>query len=328
MTKISDQAALTGAGVDRAVDLFPIVDMSAAGAARNKKITIAEAKLGLDLGTAADLDIDIDDALAADSDSLIPTQQAVKAYVDANVGGANDLDDLSDVDLTGLADGDTLVYDLASGDFVPIPLPGGGLGGTVPDGGSDGQVLTKQSGTDQDIDWETPTAPGLVLIEEYTGDGTTGTKTFSSIPGTYRALRLEWVGRSSDGAATVNMAVQFNGDASAIYDRQQITASAATVSGAEGFAATSAVIGTLPAAGATANYPGTGLLTIPEYAGTTFHKQGMTDHAFQSATSTASFSRRLSSIGWRSTAAITSLTAALTAGNYVTGSKLRLYGAN
>lgn len=53
MTKISDLTALTGAGVDTAADLLPIVDMSAAGAARNKKITIDEARIGLGLGTAA-----------------------------------------------------------------------------------------------------------------------------------------------------------------------------------------------------------------------------------------------------------------------------------
>lgn len=53
MTKISDLTALTGAGVDSTTDLLPIVDMSAAGAARNKKITIDEARIGLGLGTAA-----------------------------------------------------------------------------------------------------------------------------------------------------------------------------------------------------------------------------------------------------------------------------------
>jgi hypothetical protein len=153
MTKISDLVALTGAGVTAADDLLPIVDMSAAGAARNKKITAAELKEAIAPGTAADLDVDPDDTLAADSDSLIPTQQAVKAYVDANVGGANDLDDLSDVDLTGLADGDTLVFDSGSGDFVPVPLPGGGAGGTVPDGGTTGQVLAKSSGANQDLAW-------------------------------------------------------------------------------------------------------------------------------------------------------------------------------
>lgn len=49
MTAISALTALTGAGVDGAADLFPIVDMSAAGAARNKKITINEAKIAFGL---------------------------------------------------------------------------------------------------------------------------------------------------------------------------------------------------------------------------------------------------------------------------------------
>ena len=47
-----------------------------------------------DLGTAAALDIDTDETLAANSDSLIPTQQAVKAYVDANTGGGGGTGDV------------------------------------------------------------------------------------------------------------------------------------------------------------------------------------------------------------------------------------------
>jgi hypothetical protein len=42
MTKISDLSALTGAGVDAANDLITVVDMSASGVARNKKMTFAE----------------------------------------------------------------------------------------------------------------------------------------------------------------------------------------------------------------------------------------------------------------------------------------------
>lgn len=42
MTKISDLSALLGAGVDQATDLLTIVDMSETGAARNKKITVAQ----------------------------------------------------------------------------------------------------------------------------------------------------------------------------------------------------------------------------------------------------------------------------------------------
>ncbi len=49
MTKISDLTALTGASVDSATDLLPIVDMSLSGAARNKKITIAELIAAIDV---------------------------------------------------------------------------------------------------------------------------------------------------------------------------------------------------------------------------------------------------------------------------------------
>lgn len=52
MTKISDLTALTGAGVDDATDLLPIVDMSEAGAARNKKITIDETRIALGLSSS------------------------------------------------------------------------------------------------------------------------------------------------------------------------------------------------------------------------------------------------------------------------------------
>lgn len=53
MTKISDQTSLAGSAVDPAADLFPIVDMSEAGTARNKKITPDEVKIALDLDTSA-----------------------------------------------------------------------------------------------------------------------------------------------------------------------------------------------------------------------------------------------------------------------------------
>lgn len=50
MTKISSLTALTGAGTDTAADLVPVVDMSEAGAARNKKQTYAEFLLALKEG--------------------------------------------------------------------------------------------------------------------------------------------------------------------------------------------------------------------------------------------------------------------------------------
>lgn len=52
MTKITDLAALTGASVDAANDLVTVVDMSEAGAARNKKMTLAELAIALGVGSS------------------------------------------------------------------------------------------------------------------------------------------------------------------------------------------------------------------------------------------------------------------------------------
>jgi hypothetical protein len=56
MTKISSLTSLAGGGVDQANDLLTIVDMSEAGAARNKKITVADL-LGLITDIAGLLEI-------------------------------------------------------------------------------------------------------------------------------------------------------------------------------------------------------------------------------------------------------------------------------
>jgi hypothetical protein len=69
------------------------------------------------------------------------------------------LDDLSDVDLTGVGDDDILQFDSALGVFLPVPLPSGG--GGVPLGGSEQQVLIKASAADLDTAWSTKQAPGL-----------------------------------------------------------------------------------------------------------------------------------------------------------------------
>ena len=54
-------------------------------------------------------------------------------------------------------DGQVATWDDAAGIWVPMdPATGAGL----PTGGATGQVLTKQSGTDYDADWETPSGGG------------------------------------------------------------------------------------------------------------------------------------------------------------------------
>lgn len=71
------------------------------------------------------------------------------------------------------ADGDIATWDDAAGLWVPAPVNTGG----VPVGGTTGQVLTKQSGTDYDVDWATPAGGG--------GGGSTFPLDPATLHGTY-----------------------------------------------------------------------------------------------------------------------------------------------
>jgi hypothetical protein len=68
---------------------------------------------------------------------------------------AGELDDLSDVNAPTPDANDVLTWDDGAGEWIAAPQVGGGVGGTVPNGGTTGQILAKQSGVDQDVDWET-----------------------------------------------------------------------------------------------------------------------------------------------------------------------------
>lgn len=335
MTTISSLTALTGAGVDAAADLLPIVDMSLAGTSRNKKILVSELKLSFNLGTAADLDIDTDDTLAADSDSLIPTQQAVKAYVDANVGGGiTELDDVPDVNAPTPADGDVLTWDATPGEWVPAAPTGGSnalddltdVDAPTP---ADGDVLTFDSGSG---DW-VPVAPSggtstETLISSVTTSGSQANVTFSSIPGTYKHLIIRVLGRSSAaGANNDELRVQLNGDTTASY--AWVRDGAAQVGGAFASgqtAQTSANIGYVNGATAAASVPGFTQCLIPHYAGTAWKKAGWSK--FLGGDTTAIFGGNVEWI-WNNTAAITSIFIDLPSTNtFVDGSIVELIGVS
>jgi hypothetical protein len=63
--------------------------------------------------------------------------------------------DLGPINVGTPGNGEVLTWDNAAGEWISAPAPGsgGGAGGTVPNGGTTGQVLTKLSGVDQDVGW-------------------------------------------------------------------------------------------------------------------------------------------------------------------------------
>ncbi len=82
--KISD---LIAAGAAVGTDLVEIE--TNAGSSRKQTLSAIWSYFSSLLGTSSTLNTDTDTTLAANSDSLIATQKAVKAYVDANAGGAS-----------------------------------------------------------------------------------------------------------------------------------------------------------------------------------------------------------------------------------------------
>lgn len=131
MTKVSSFNPITGAAVDQATDLLEIIDMSEAGAARNKKITIAEFLSMVDAGAVSLDDLsDVDLSTANDGDVLtFDLSQGLWVPMPPDVGGGGGpfaLGDATDCNTTGAAVGDVLTYDGA--EFVPSPPYEGGGG--------------------------------------------------------------------------------------------------------------------------------------------------------------------------------------------------------
>jgi hypothetical protein len=160
-------------------------------------------------------------------------------------------------------------------------------------------------------------------------DSAASSITFSSIPGTYNHLQLVAMARSATASAADNWALQVNGDTGAHYDRMDIYVNGFNTSGSSSTSAQtswSAASADLPAASDTAGYAGLLKVEIPAYALTTFNKVGTwrsgNGDTFDSTSTVHSIS-----LGWRSTAAVTSMKLFLTSGgNLATGSAAYLYG--
>lgn len=168
----------------------------------------------------------------------------------------------------------------------------------------------------------------FVLLSCQTPSGT-GVVTFSSVTQAYNHLQLEINGASTTagtGTATVN--VTFNGDSGANYNSQFLFGFGTTVGASQGSAANAAYGGDVPTAGDIANVPGNSTMLIPFYTNTSFYKDVRTSVA-KNPGATFSLFASITSVGyWANTAAITSLTATLSSGNWVSGSKVCLNAFN
>lgn len=168
---------------------------------------------------------------------------------------------------------------------------------------------------------------GAMLLIGSSSPSGTGTVTFSSIPTGYTDLLIVVRGRGTYSANEVGVQVTFNGDTGANYDSEYLQANSSTVSAGATTGEAFANCGAIPAANSTAsNEPGHSKVTVFDYKGTTFTKKFAGDNGWRTADSAAGTITRQVFGNWSSTSAITSVTVALSNGNYVSGSKVSLYG--
>lgn len=148
---------------------------------------------------------------------------------------------------------------------------------------------------------------------------------FSAIPQTYEHLLVVFAVRSDAAGQAANQTVlhvQINGDTGANYEC--VVDYNNTL---ERYQNQTSFYGAYVSAGGTpAGRPSAGLLELPHYLNTTWHKALLMRVAFSQGADSSTQMVEDARGYWASTAAITELTLSLRDGNFVAGSVATLYG--
>jgi hypothetical protein len=168
--------------------------------------------------------------------------------------------------------------------------------------------------------------PARVLITEIVTSGSATDVTFSSIPSTYRDIEIRVRGRGTTAATLIGVFMQFNGDTAANYDWEGTQSNNTTTASFNGNATTGVQLGNLAAASATASTADFLVATVADYRGTTFRKAGHSRGTIRTTTTASGAFNESFAFWWRSTSAITSVKVYPTAGGFVDGSVVSLYG--
>jgi hypothetical protein len=167
---------------------------------------------------------------------------------------------------------------------------------------------------------------GITLIEEFIATGAEATYTFAAIPQIYSHLKLIAMGRSSWAGNYETLKLQFNADAGGNYNVNNIWVNNNTFVQTYIGGAAYAYGGYLPAATATANYPGVSEIVIPNYTNSTFYKTAQTMVSFLHAANIGGCDTGISHTVWLNDDPITAIKAFLSDDEYVAGTILSLYG--
>ena len=203
--------------------------------------------------------------------------------------------------------------DITSGIVPPAVLGTGGAGGGA-------KFLA------DDSTFKAPPSLGAVL-----GDvkmlSAQASVSFTSIPNTYASLVVVYQVRGDNaGVSNTGIRVTFNNDSGSNYNGQFVGGNNTTAYAAIQTAAAFGYLGEMPAATATSGYSSSGTIEIPNYMGTAFFKNAM----FATTRDTNGYGANMVAyrghIVWKSTTAISRIDLFPQAGNFLTGSRVTLYG--
>lgn len=171
-----------------------------------------------------------------------------------------------------------------------------------------------------------PGGGGMTLISHHKLESAAPSVSFESITGTYLSLLLMYVARGSSAPNYAELQMRFNGDTGSNYLSQFFFFQSSSHSG--GMLNTSYILAAYIAAGSVASgVPGSGTITIPFYAGTTFHKDVQTFATYHdNGLDTQPMLSIIHGGRWKSSAAITSIQLAPHTGNFMAGSEFALFG--
>jgi len=168
-----------------------------------------------------------------------------------------------------------------------------------------------------------------VLLANVTLASPAASITLSSIPQTHSHLYVQAYFRCEQVVTITGAALRINGDTGSNYDTQYLGANGASAAAGELFGATSdnALSCFCPGSTATANVFGASSLWIPDYADTSKNKMVLVESGGKWGTASTNVITRQTSIAWRSSVAITSLSwFNISGANLSTGSRVSLYG--
>ena len=170
-----------------------------------------------------------------------------------------------------------------------------------------------------------PITQSMVKISEVVLGTSQASITFSSIPQTYRALKIGFSGRSDCSTQLYDVALmRFNGDTAANYKYETVTIYAGTLSASQANTQTAINVATISSSTAPTSHKGDSIIDVLDYASTSWFKSLISTGGNPNVSGIAF----VSSYGqWVSTAAITSVTLFPQLGaNFVAGTKAILYG--